>query len=111
MAPEMHLGRWYKGSAIDVFEIAIVLFILYTAQPAFRKATQTDPWYKYIAANRFDLFWKAHSRHAFSAEFRHLLERMFQFQPNNRATIEEIKADAWYNMEVPTHEEIFIEFA
>ena len=77
MAPEMHLGRWYKGSAIDVFEIAIVLFILYTAQPAFRKATQTDPWYKYIAANRFDLFWRAHSRHAFSAEFRHLLERMF----------------------------------
>ena len=39
MAPEMHLGRWYKGAAIDIFEIAIVLFILYTAQPAFRKAT------------------------------------------------------------------------
>ena len=77
MAPEMHLGICYSGSAIDVFEIAIVLFILYTAQPAFRKAIQRDPWYKYIAVNKFDLFWKAHSRYAFSAEFRNLLERMF----------------------------------
>ena len=26
MAPEMHLGKWYNGAAIDIFEIAIVLF-------------------------------------------------------------------------------------
>jgi serine/threonine protein kinase len=97
MAPEMHLGRWYNGAAIDIFEMAIVLFIMYTGQPAFRAARANDNWYRYLANNRGDLFWKSHSRHVFSPEFRELFERMFSYNPRDRASIELIRASDWFN--------------
>ena len=62
MAPEIHEGRPYSGPSVDLFAAAIILFIMYTQQPPFRIAIpDKNSSYKYIFANRADLFWKYHS--------------------------------------------------
>ena len=57
-APEMHLNELYSGSAVDIFGIAIVLFILYSGVSPFAEATKDDPFYKLIVVKRIDLFWR-----------------------------------------------------
>ncbi len=39
------------------------------------------------------------------AAFKHLLTRMLHEAPDQRATVDEITADAWYNQEVYSDEE------
>mmetsp|Transcript_18823 Transcript_18823/g.26037 ORF Transcript_18823/g.26037 Transcript_18823/m.26037 type:complete len:118 (+) Transcript_18823:379-732(+) len=57
MAPEIHHGMSYIGSQVDLFAIGIILFIMKTGHPPFKKATNNDPHYKLIASNRADIFW------------------------------------------------------
>ena len=59
-APEMHRNDLYDGSAIDIFGIAIVLFIMRSGSVPFGSATSKDYFYRYIVDSRFDKFWKSH---------------------------------------------------
>jgi serine/threonine protein kinase len=62
MAPEILMKQEYSGSKADIFAAGIILFIMITGHLPFIKATQTDSHYKFVYANRLDLFWKFHSR-------------------------------------------------
>lgn len=50
--------------------------------PPFTTAQPTDPFYKCLAANRADIFWKTHSKNKpggdkfFSEEFKDLVQSM-----------------------------------
>ena len=61
MAPEIMSGKPYQGEVVDLFALGVILFITYAGVPPFTQANISDPFYKMIAANRSDLFWKAHS--------------------------------------------------
>jgi hypothetical protein len=79
MAPEIHLKQPYQGPTVDVFAAAIILFIMVAAHPPFTTAVATDPFYRCLAANRADVFWKTHSKNKpgkegyFSEEFKDLI--------------------------------------
>ena len=39
MAPEIHLGRKYKGEQVDVFALGVILFVMFSKHPPFNAAT------------------------------------------------------------------------
>ena len=55
---------------------------MFTQHPPFSKGEPTDPFYRYLAGNRDDLFWKAHSKSKpngaefFSEDFKNLITSM-----------------------------------
>lgn len=79
MAPEIHLSMPYQGRSVDIFAAAIILFIMVAQHPPFTTAQPKDPFYKCLAANRGDVFWKIHSKNKpgqqdfFSNEFKDLV--------------------------------------
>ena len=60
--------------------------------PPFTRATKNDPYYKLIAEENYNGFWKAHARFFpsgfFTNDFKDLLSRMLAYNPDNRLTIE-----------------------
>ena len=109
MAPEIHLRKPYSGPSVDLFACGIILFILISGTPPFGKADpKSDPHYKLLCAGRQDVFWKAHERNKpkvegrdtfYSEQFRDLINSMLALDPNQRLSIEQIKAHPWYNGE------------
>jgi hypothetical protein len=74
-----------------------------TQHPPFFKAEPTDPHYRLLAANRADLFWKAHAQDKpggldfFPKSFQEMITAMLSYDPSHRPSIAEIKACDWYN--------------
>jgi len=107
MAPEIHAGKAYSGTAVDIFACGVILFIMISGNPPFLKADpKCDSYYKLFKTNEQFTFWNAHMNHMteqvgqegfYSEEFIDLMNGMFAYNPQNRPTIEQIKAHPWYN--------------
>lgn len=116
MAPEIHLKQPYQGEKVDLFAAAIVLFIMVAQHPPFTTAQPGDPFYRCLAANRGDIFWKTHCKSKpngmqfFSEEFKDLVSQMLSLDPNNRPTIEQVMAHSWMQGFEPTKEQVMAEF-
>jgi serine/threonine protein kinase len=88
MAPEIHLKQPYEGKSVDLFAAAIILFIMVAQHPPFTTAQPIDPFYRCIAAGRFDIFWRTHCKNKegnmeyFSEEFKDLVQAMVQLDAN-----------------------------
>ena len=110
MAPEIHARVPYSGVNVDLFASGIILFIMIAGTPPFSKAKPDDPYYRLLVNNMHEKFWNSHSKSKpngaafFSGEFKNLIDAMLAYDPNQRPSIAEIKAHAWYNGPVPTHE-------
>jgi len=80
MAPEILNKQPYQGQVVDLYAVGIILFILYAQHPPFTQASTQDSYYKLLATNRADLFWKMHaSRHPegfFTEHFKDLITSM-----------------------------------
>ena len=115
MAPEIHLRQAYDGKSVDLFAAGIVLFIMYSGTPPFGKALPSDPYYKLLCTRKQITFWAEHSRNKpkdyYSAEFKDLIQGMFQFDPKLRPTLDQVKGHPWFKKEVLTQEEITQRFA
>ena len=48
MAPEIMNSEPYQGSVVDLFALAVILFILYTGGPPFSSADSDDQFYKLL---------------------------------------------------------------
>ena len=86
MAPEIHLGKSYTGPGVDLFASAIILFVMLSQRPPFGSPNPKDPHYRLLAADRSDLFWKAHDEvdsgvSTYSAEFKDLFTKMTRLNP------------------------------
>jgi serine/threonine protein kinase len=94
----------------------MILFIMVAQHPPFSSATPKDPYYKCIAANRSDIFWKTHCKSKkgglefFSEEFKDIFEKMVSLDPNSRLSIDDILNHPWLEGEIATPEEIKYEF-
>ena len=62
MAPEILNRQPYQGHVVDLFALGVILFILYAQHPPFTQASTSDSFYKLLATNRADVFWKMHSQ-------------------------------------------------
>ena len=60
MAPEIFSDERYYGHTVDLFAAGVLLFGMVLGNMPFFTATTNDPYFKAIAANRKDLFWRSH---------------------------------------------------
>lgn len=117
MAPEIHLKQPYKGKSVDLFAAAIILFIMVAQHPPFTTAQPNDPFYRCLAANRADIFWRTHCKNKpgkeayFTEEFKDLIQSMLQLESSHRPSIAEILAHPWMQGTVPTAQEVNAEFS
>jgi len=61
-APEINEGRPYSGAQVDLFALAIVLFITVAGTPPFAQADRNEFYYKLITNKKWEIFWKYHVR-------------------------------------------------
>ena len=98
MAPEIYLGKPYRGEKVDIFSLGVVLFIMRAYNPPFIKATLSDSYYR-LLMNDESRFWTVCLRNKsadhFSGEFRELIRLMLSYNPDQRPSIEEIRQSAW----------------
>lgn len=112
MAPEIHLRQPYMGREVDLFASAIILFILVSGHPPFTTAQQTDGFYKCIANNRSDIFWRTHAKNKpdganfMSPALKDLINCMLQLEPSHRPSLQEIMAHQWMQGNMPTKAEV-----
>jgi len=115
MAPEILAKEPYQGHVVDLFAIAIILFIMYSGHPPFQAADPKDSYYKLIASNRADLFWKSHETRKqpgfYSDEFKDLITNMLQLLPNQRLSMADIVGHPWMQGPLATQEQVRFEFA
>ena len=114
MGPELHLGQAYSGQKVDLFAAAVVLFIMVSGHPPFVTAQSQDPFYRCLAANRSDIFWKTHEKsdgeNFYSADFKDLVQSMLQLDPGHRPSMAEVMCHPWFAGPTMTKEEVQQEF-
>jgi 5'-AMP-activated protein kinase catalytic alpha subunit len=91
-APEFYLRKPYSPATTDLFASGVILFILMTGFPPFRSAKETDPWYRLIWNQRFDIFWPAIEKNVrpgtvLSPSFKSLIEGLLCKDPATRLTM------------------------
>ena len=109
MAPEIILKKPYKGTEVDIFATGIILFMMVLANQPFTKAAPRDAYYKCIALNKADIFWKSHTKKTgdiYSADFKDLIFRILAVKTENRITLEEIEYHSWFTQETASSEEM-----
>jgi len=105
MAPEQHAKKAYSGKQADLFAMAVVLFMMITQCQPFDQAKVTDKYYRLIAGNKPEFFWKTFSKVTpVSEELKDLITGMLQLNPDARFTLDEILAHPWVQGETPTDE-------
>jgi len=100
MAPEIHLAKPYTGPGVDLFAAAIILFVMVSQRPPFNSPNPQDPHYRLLAADRADLFWKAHDEaeggaSIYSADFKDLFNKMTRLNPAQRLNMAEVLSHPW----------------
>lgn len=103
--PEVYYGVLKQRIDLDVFAAAMLLFFMIFGHLPFSRAELDNPIYKLIVCGEHDKFWRIHEDildfdekdMEISDEFKELIERVFDPNPDTRATIAWIKHCAWYN--------------
>ena len=93
IAPEIFENKTYNGIKVDTFTIGVILFIIVEGKFPFNSSLTSDPYYKLLKEGRNSVFWKDS---LVSAEFKNLIERMVNYNPNIRPSLEEIINHPWY---------------
>ncbi|ETW04376.1 CAMK/CAMKL/MARK protein kinase [Aphanomyces invadans] len=93
MAPEMYLKSCFAPGPADVWSLGIMLFIMVTGTPLFKKANDDDPTFDYFQENglRCMLAWW-NMDHLFPESVLDLLERMLEVNPTKRMTMQQLMA-------------------
>ena len=101
MAPEvLERNAGYHGGPADVWSSAVILFIMVAGFPPLAVAQRGDWWFDRIRNRQWSHFWAAHERSAtFTPAFKDLIQNMFNANPSERATVDEILQHAWLNGE------------
>merc|ERR1719264_104425 len=61
MAPEIIYNQAYQGQVVDLFSLAVILFIMRSGHIPFSQASENDLYFQLLLTNKSDQFWKAHS--------------------------------------------------
>ena len=82
--------------------------MLVAGTPPFNQATNDDEYYKTIAENKWETFWKYHAQgkpngsNFFTTRFKDLIESLLNINPAKRLKVADIKSHAWYTGTVAT---------
>ena len=85
-----------------------------TQHPPFQVANSDDMYFKLLATNRSDLFWKAHSNRKpagfFSDDFKDLITCMLQLHPHQRLCMADVIGHPWMQGPIASPEAVVQEF-
>ena len=104
MAPEIFKST-YNGFKVDIFNLAIALFILITGKVNFTTRSEKEKekekeisLVEYLYKKKYNLFWGTLGglNQKLSSEFQELFIKMTYFSPIKRPTINEILQDKWF---------------
>jgi len=113
-APEIRDGTCINPAAADIFSAAIVLFVLKSGGIL---PQSEDQLYKGklifdILEENPEEFWKMHSEllecspDFWSEQFKSMFISMVEWDPENRATLQDIKRSEWYNGPIYQYNEL-----
>lgn len=69
--------------------------------PPFTAATRDEFYYKFIAAGKWEIFWKYHykgkpgAQNFFSEEFKQFVQNLMAYKPEDRMNMEELMNHPW----------------
>lgn len=86
MAPEIKLGKEYKGTQVDVFSFGVILFILTHGIFPFKEARTEEYFYNLLVQGDLETYFTKVNGMNLSPEFKDLIVRLFSFDPDRRPT-------------------------
>ena len=97
MAPEIKEGKTYVGTKVDVFSLAVILFIVVQGIFPFKEARKEEFFYALLMNRNYDTYWTKVNGHALSASFKDLVLKLFSYEGADRPTIQQIREHEWMN--------------
>ena len=96
MAPEIKKGLEYKGSEVDIFSLAVVLFVIVRGIFPFVEAKENNYWWKLLKNGQYETYFsKIDKKSKLSPEFRDLIINMLAEDGSRRPTIAKIREHPW----------------
>jgi serine/threonine protein kinase len=84
----MQVYPQYNGEKADIFSIGATLFIMRMKSPPFKKATQSDPYFKRLCQSMKLNFWKIFKNIPHSNQFREIIEKTLNKFPGQRYSLD-----------------------
>merc|ERR1712156_106872 len=97
MAPEIKEGKQYKGTQVDMFSIGVILFIIVQGIFPFKEARKEEYFYNLLLTGKVDTYFQKVNGTGLSEDFKDLILKFFSYNPQERPTIEQIRAHPWMN--------------
>ena len=109
MAPELFESIPYVGAKVDVFSLGVTLFVMLRGVWPYAGpddvANDKNPVYSWIKQHDYKTFWAYHREFMPSDDFKDLVERMLEYDPEQRISLAEIEQHPWVTQnDVPTGE-------
>jgi hypothetical protein len=99
----------YNGEKADIFSCGATLFMIQMQSPPFRKAVQTDPYFKRLSSAMKQNFWKIFKNVPFTSAFRELSEKTLAKFPGHRFNLDQILGSHFLSGEELMSTESFLE--
>lgn len=74
------------------------MFIIVCGIFPFQEARLDDYYYKLLAAGKNEKYWKKTGGEALSHDFKDLMQKMLNYQPEQRPTVEELINHPWMKL-------------
>lgn len=95
MAPEIALGHKYSGYKADIFSAGVILFTLVRGIFPFMNSNESDQFYVHLMKGDFAAYWQAVEAEEVSADFKDLAQKLLAHNPEDRPSLEKLKAHPW----------------
>lgn len=95
MAPEIALGHKYHGYKADIFSAGVILFTLARGIFPFMNSNKEDQFYNYLLKKKYPEYWASVEANDASDEFKSLIQNLLAHNPEERMTLEKLKAHPW----------------
>ena len=103
MAPEMLKHQPYHGPTVDMFAMAVILFIMVLGRNPFLEANMRKDRYYQTLVNNPEQYWSYIKKTSnttppisLSSEFISLVTSMLQEQSSQRPSLEQVLSHAWF---------------
>eukprot|EP00829_Urostomides_striatus_P008931 TRINITY_DN1982_c0_g1_i1.p1 TRINITY_DN1982_c0_g1~~TRINITY_DN1982_c0_g1_i1.p1 ORF type:complete len:251 (-),score=74.74 TRINITY_DN1982_c0_g1_i1:12-764(-) len=114
MAPEINKHLPYNPEKADIFAVGVLLFIMVTGLPPFRRAAENSQLYQMLC-NKNAEFWKyttsKNTPTVFSDDLISIVNQMLSSDPNKRGQFNTLKNHPWVKDKIPSIEEVKVDFA
>ena len=101
----------YNAEKADIFSIGASLFMIQMQSPPFRKAVQTDPYFKRLSSSKKQNFWKIFKGIPHSEEFKDLMEKILTKYPSQRYGLDQVRGSKFFDIaddnEQGTHGQVY----